>query len=136
MAKTTAEKSTETRVFRMGGDLETYTHSYLPHLNHKHLQWNLLKTDTTGTKESVFIREVAFLQRLKCMGFVHLGHCGVSILERCPYFRGVFYEGFHCIVAKLWSRMDICRSPNVFPTVPVLVFSSCFCHSYFLAMNL
>ena len=40
------------------------------------LCWNLLKRDTTGTKENVLIREVSSFQRVKCIIFVNLGPCG------------------------------------------------------------
>ena len=31
----------------------------------------------------------------------------VSCLERCPYFRGVFIEGFHCIHMYMYNVMEI-----------------------------
>ena len=31
----------------------------------------------------------------------YLGHNKVSLLQRCLYFRGILYEGFHCIWASL-----------------------------------
>ena len=38
----------------------------------------------------------------------YLGRQKVSLLERCPQFRGVLIEGFHCSygsLVMLWERM-------------------------------
>ena len=59
--------------------------------------------DTIGAEESVLYREVSLFQGLKCMQEWYLGRQKVSLLERCPQFRGVLIEGFHCIDA--WSCM-------------------------------
>ena len=49
-----------------------------------------LKKDTTGTKESVLIREVSSFQGGKRMVCVNLGPCRcVLIREVCPHLRGV-----------------------------------------------
>ena len=57
------------------------------------IQWNLSNPYILGTEESVLISEVSLFQ-------VHntgcLGQPNVSCLSRCPYFRGVLNEGFHC----------------------------------------
>ena len=45
--------------------------------------------DTIGTEESVLIREVSSFQRLNYVRKLCLGKEKVSLLERCPYFRGV-----------------------------------------------
>ena len=42
----------------------------------------------------VLIREVSLFQGLNCMQELFLGKEKVSLLERCPHFRGVFREGF------------------------------------------
>ena len=61
------------------------------------LQWNPSNADTNGAEESVLYREVSLFQGLKCMQEWYLGRQKVSLLERCPQFRGVLIEGFHCI---------------------------------------
>ena len=61
------------------------------------LQWNPSNPDTIGPEESVLIREVSLFQGLKSTHTWYLGKKKVSCLERCPYFRGVLIEGFHCI---------------------------------------
>ena len=61
------------------------------------IQWNLSNPDTTGPEESVLIREVFLFQGLKSTQTWYLGRKNVSCLERCPHFRGVLIEGFHCI---------------------------------------
>ena len=61
------------------------------------IQWNPSNPDTIGPEESVLIREVSSFQGLKSTQTWHLGRKKVSCLERCPYFRGVLIEGFHCI---------------------------------------
>ena len=53
--------------------------------------------DTIGAVESVLISEVSLFQGLKSTQTWYLGRKKVSCLERCPYFRGVLIEGFHCI---------------------------------------
>ena len=50
------------------------------------IQWNPSNPDTNGPKEES--REVSLFQGLKSTQ---------TWLERCPYFRGVLIEGFHCI---------------------------------------
>ena len=69
----------------------TSLHMQLP------LQWNLPKEDTSGTRSFVLYIEVSLFQRWICTDRAHLGHYAVSLLERCPYFRGVLSERFHCI---------------------------------------
>ena len=49
-----------------------------------------------GEEESVLIREVSLFQGLKSTQTWYLGRKKVSCLERCPHFRGVLIEGFHC----------------------------------------
>ena len=60
-------------------------------------QCNPSNADTNRAEESVLYREVSVFQRLKCMQEWYLGRQKVSLLERCPQFRGVLIEGFHCI---------------------------------------
>ena len=31
---------------------------------------------------------------------MYLGHSKVFLTQRCPYFRGVLQEGFHCSILK------------------------------------
>ena len=62
-----------------------------------YVQWNPSNADTNGAEESVLYREVSFFRGLKCMQEWYLGWEKVSLLERCPQFRGVLIEGFHCI---------------------------------------
>ena len=50
-----------------------------------------------GPEESVLISEVSLFQGLKSTQTQYLGRKKLSCLERCPYFRGVLIEGFHCI---------------------------------------
>ena len=57
------------------------------------VQWNPSNADTNGAEESVL--EVSLFQGLKEW---YLGRQKVSRLERCPQFRGVLIEGFHCIM--------------------------------------
>ena len=61
------------------------------------IQWNPSNADTNGAEENVLYREVSLFQGLKCMQEWYLGQQKVSLLERCPQFRGVLIEGFHCI---------------------------------------
>ena len=49
-----------------------------------------------GEEESVLFREVSLFQGLKSTQTWYLGKKKVSCLERCPYFRSVLIEGFHC----------------------------------------
>ena len=59
-----------------------------------HIQWNPSNADTNGAEESVLYREVSSFQGLKCMQEWYLGRQKVSLLERCPQFRGVLiYRG-------------------------------------------
>ena len=52
--------------------------------------------DTIGPQEIVLISEVSLFQVHKTQTW-YLGRKEVSCLERCPHFRGVLIEGFHCI---------------------------------------
>ena len=61
------------------------------------IQWNPSNPDTSGTEESVHISELSSFQGLNCMQEIFLGGKKVSLLERCPYFRGVLRDEFHCI---------------------------------------
>ena len=55
-----------------------------------------------GEEESVLISEVSLFQGLKSPQTWYMGRKKVSCLERCPYFRGVLIEGFHCIVYDMY----------------------------------
>ena len=52
--------------------------------------------DQRGRRKCPF-SEVSSFQRSKCMQEWYLGWENVSCLERCPQFRGVLIESFHCI---------------------------------------
>ena len=52
--------------------------------------------DTLGTKIIVLISEVSLFQRENIKFYVKLGLSQVFRLTRCPYFRGVLKERFHC----------------------------------------
>ena len=57
---------------------------------------NLSITDTIGTSELVLLIEMSFIE-----GFFNIinyqnGTRIVSLVARCPLFRGVLYKGFHC----------------------------------------
>ena len=56
----------------------------------------LANMDTNGAEESVVASEVSSFQRLKRMREWYLGWEKVSCLERCPQFRSVLIERFHC----------------------------------------
>ena len=58
---------------------------------HLYIQRNFLKKDTTGTEESVLIREVSSFLGKKHMVFV-----GTFRIEKCPLFKDVLYKGFNC----------------------------------------
>ena len=70
---------------------ELYIYVFISSLLCMYIQWNLLKKDTTETKESVLIREVS------SSGGKMYGLWLTWDLERCSLFRGVLYEGFYCI---------------------------------------
>ena len=57
-----------------------------------------------GEEESVLIRDVSLFQGLKSTQTWYLGRKNVSCLERCPYFRGVLIEGFHCTSSSIVCR--------------------------------
>ena len=58
--------------------------------------------DTVGPEESVLIREVSlFISGAENYTNMVLGEDESIFLERCPYFRGVLIEGFHCTVPQL-----------------------------------
>ena len=61
------------------------------------VQPNLFITDTKGTGISVRIIEVSVLVEV---GFIWIsvsqGTSELSVIERCPYYRGVRKERFHC----------------------------------------
>ena len=63
--------------------------------------------DTIGPEESVLIREVSLFQRLKRTQTRYLGRKNVSCLERCPYFRGVLIEGFHCTSKGVYGKCTL-----------------------------
>ena len=53
------------------------------------IEWNSSNLDTNGTEESVNISEASLFQRLNCTQELILGKEKVSILGKCPHFRGV-----------------------------------------------
>ena len=73
------------------------------------IQWNPSNADTNGAEESVLYREVSLFQGLKCVQEWYLGRQKVSLLERCPQFRGVLIEGFHCTTVQLYSYATYVR---------------------------
>ena len=58
--------------------------------------------DTNGAEESVLVSEVSSFQKLKVW---YLGWEKVSCLERCPQFRGVPIEEFHCTCIYILSTI-------------------------------
>ena len=70
-----------------------------------------------GEEESVLTREVSLFQGLKSTQTWYLGRKKVSCLERCPYFRGVLIEGFHCIRESVDS---LCRDDADMPMTPYI----------------
>ena len=61
--------------------------------------------DTLGTWWSVVYQEVSSLPELIYIKKAYFGHSKVSFIQRCPYFRGVLFEGFHCIAnGKMVTR--------------------------------
>ena len=69
-----------------------YIHAHVQCICMEAVWWNSSNLDTTGTEESVLVREVSIFQGLKCTQAQNLGRENVSCLERCPKFRGVFLE--------------------------------------------
>ena len=65
--------------------------------------------DTNGREEIVHNSEVSSFQGLNCMKKLLLLRVTVSLLERCPHFRGVIREGFHCIAAFFLQTLSLCR---------------------------
>ena len=57
-----------------------------------------------GEEESVLFSEVSLFQYTNMV----LGEKEVSCLERCPYFRGVLIEGFHCMYIPLHRILSSC----------------------------
>ena len=53
--------------------------------------------DTLGPGGVSCIERVSSFQEYIYIKKGYLGHSKVSLIERCPYFRGVLKEGFHCI---------------------------------------
>ena len=62
------------------------------------LQWNSSNLDTNETEESVRISEVSLFQEFNCMQELLLGKEKVSLLERCPRFRGVLREQLYTLL--------------------------------------
>ena len=62
-------------------------------------EYSLMQT-AIGAEESVIVSEVSSFQRLKYVQEWYLGWEKVSCLERCPQFRGVLIEWFHCIYLR------------------------------------
>ena len=89
---------------------ENYHHS----ITYVRLQWDWSNPDTSVTEESVHISEVSSFQGLNCMQELFLVKEKVSLLERCPHFRGVLREGFHCIYAHQTCLHSI--PPQVCPS--------------------
>ena len=58
------------------------------------LIWTLLVPEESG--------EVCSFQGLKSTQTWYLGRKKVSCLEKCPHFRGVLIEGFHCYMSDCW----------------------------------
>ena len=56
------------------------------------MEFGLFWTKWTVRNRGVRIIEVEFVWNL-----VSFGPCGLSVIERCPYFRGVRKERFDCI---------------------------------------
>ncbi len=60
------------------------------------IQWNPSITDTIGTSKLVLLIEVSFVERSFNIIKYRNGTRKVSLVVRCPLFRGVLYKGFHC----------------------------------------
>ena len=97
------------------------------------IQWNPSNADTNGAEESVLYKEVSLYQGLKCMQEWYLGRQKVSLLERCPQFRGVLIGGFHCSAMlvinprRACARVTVvvlCVCVSVYPSVPTLAASA------------
>ena len=52
------------------------------------VQSDLFNMDTKGTPLSVRIMEVSELEIEFVWNLVSFGPCGLSVIERCPYYRG------------------------------------------------
>ncbi len=64
---------------------------------HIQLQWNPSITDTIGTSKCVLLIEVSFVEGSFNIIKYQNGTSKVSLVVRCPLFRGALYKGFHCI---------------------------------------
>ena len=53
---------------------------------------SLIQTPMGQKKVSIIVSEVSLFQGLNCMQELFLGKEKVSLLERCPHFRGVLRE--------------------------------------------
>ncbi len=60
------------------------------------IQWNPSITDTIGTSKLVFLRKVSFVEGSFNIIKYQNGTRKMSLVVRCPLFRGVLYKGFHC----------------------------------------
>ena len=52
--------------------------------------------------------------------YMYLGYGKVSLIQRCPYFRGVLLEGFHCIASMQHMSMSN-------DTVPIILLQHIVC---------
>ena len=78
------------------------------------VQWNPSIVDTLGPGEvSRIERCPRTFQVLVHNEKTYLGYSKVPLIQRCSYFRGVLYKGFHCIannLCKLRVEFGIPRS--------------------------
>ena len=68
------------------------------------MRWNLSTLDAESVLIGVHISEV------EMHACAVLGAGNVSCLERCPKFRGVLIEGFHCIQLRVSECNVLCNA--------------------------
>ena len=90
-----------------------YMYTCTPYNVHVHIQWNLSNPDTLEKKVSLLAR-CPYYRGCKCTQTGCLGQPNVSCLSRCPYFRGVLNEGFHCTL-YLYVRGWDCNAIEYIP---------------------
>ena len=80
---------------------------WVPILNLEGIQWNPSIPDTLGTSKSVQIMGVSSFQGYFWTKKAPLGLLWVSWIARCPHFRGVHSEGFHCTCTDVRTVMRL-----------------------------
>ena len=94
------------------------------------IQLNFFNTDTKGTEPSVrFYRGVRIIE-VGNVGFLaFLGPNELSVIERCPYYKGFRKERFDCILFRqcliyMWSKALCTGRPNF--AIYMLIKQVCF----------